>query len=86
MNYILFILYVFLLFIFYIIYILYIVYDILDIMYQILYIILSYSYKKSLWICLKIIDPPAIAWRQEYQHQRYEGGFTTYGPYTHAVR
>ena len=31
---------------FYIIYILYIVYDILDIMYQILYIILSYSYKK----------------------------------------
>lgn len=79
---------------FYIINILYIVNDISDIMYQILFIIyikyyLSYCHfhiKKSLWICLKIIDPPAIAWRQEYQHQRYEGGFTTYGPYTHAVR
>lgn len=22
---------------------------------------------------------------EEYQHQRYEGGFTTYGPYTHAA-
>lgn len=22
---------------------------------------------------------------EEYQHQRYEGGFTTYGPNTHAV-